>query len=58
MTDPKLEKPPTRIYETENINRINKIKRLQLLNEKLRLNNIVDGPDDIRKICEEYVGIF
>jgi hypothetical protein len=57
-TDPKLEKPPTRIFKRENINQINRIKRLQLLNEKLRLNHTVDGADDIRKICEDYVDIF
>jgi hypothetical protein len=36
----------------------NKIKKLQLLNENLRLSHIVEGADDIRKICEEYVDIF
>jgi hypothetical protein len=34
------------------------VKRLQLLSEKLRLGHIVDGANDIRKICEEYADIF
>jgi hypothetical protein len=57
-TDPKLEKPPTMSHKQEPSNRTNKIKLLQLLNEKLRLSHIVEGADDIREICEEYVVIF
>jgi hypothetical protein len=33
-------------------------KRLYPLKEKLRLNHIVEGAEDIRKICEEYADIF
>jgi hypothetical protein len=33
------------------------MKRLQLLNENLRLDHIIEGACD-RKICEEYVDIF
>jgi hypothetical protein len=56
--DPKLEKPPTMMCKQECKNQTNKVKRLQLLNENLRLNHIVEGADDIRRICEEYVDVF
>jgi hypothetical protein len=58
MTDPKLEKPPTMMRKQELGNQLNKVKRLQLLNENLRLGHIVEGASDIKKICEEYVDIF
>jgi hypothetical protein len=58
MIDPKLEKPPTVMHKQEFGNQSNKIKRLQLLNENLRLGHIVEGASDIKKICEEYVDIF
>jgi uncharacterized protein YpiB (UPF0302 family) len=54
-TDHKLEKPPTMMHKQEFKNQTNRIKRLQLLNENLRLNHIVEGADEIRGICEEYV---
>jgi hypothetical protein len=57
-TDPKLEKPPTKMYKHEKKNQISRTKSLQLLNEKLRLVHIADGADNIRKICEDYVDIF
>jgi hypothetical protein len=56
--NPKLEKPPTMNCKQECGNHVNKAKRLQLLIEKLRLGHIVDGANDIRKICEEYADIF
>jgi hypothetical protein len=56
--NPKLEKPPTMAHRQENANQTNKIKRLKLLNENLRLGHIIEGADDIRKICEEYVDVF
>jgi hypothetical protein len=55
--DPRLEKPPT-MMQKEFKNQTNRIKRLLLLNENLRLNHIVEGTDEIREICEEYVDIF
>jgi hypothetical protein len=57
-TDPKLEKPPTMMLKQEFENRTARTKRLQLLKENLRLNHIVEGADNIRKICEEYIDIF
>jgi hypothetical protein len=56
--DPKLEKQPTMSYQQEAKIQVNKIKRLQLLKENLRLGHTVEGANDIRKICEEYVDIF
>jgi hypothetical protein len=56
--DHKLEKPHTMMRKQEFKNQTNKIKRLQLLNENLRLGHIVEGSDEIRKTCEEYVDIF
>lgn len=46
------------MHKQEFKNQTNKIKRLQLLNENLRLSHIVEGASDIRKICEDYVDIF
>jgi hypothetical protein len=57
-TDPKLEKPPTMMHKRDFKTQTNRMKRLQLLNENLRLSHIVEGTSDIRKICEEYVDIF
>ncbi|PNF18384.1 hypothetical protein B7P43_G12483 [Cryptotermes secundus] len=56
--DPKLEKPPTMLHRQNFKNQTNRIKRLQLLKENLRLDHITEGASDIRKICEEYVDIF
>jgi hypothetical protein len=56
--NPKTEKPPTKIRNQERGNQANKIKRLQLLKANLRLGHIIEGADDIRNICEEYVDIF
>jgi hypothetical protein len=56
--NPKLEKPPTTMCKQEFQNQTSKTKRLQLLNDNLRLDHIVEGSDEIRKICEEYVDIF
>jgi hypothetical protein len=53
---PKLEKPPTTKCKQKCGNHANKAKRLQMLNEKLRLVHTVDGAND--KICEEYTKIF
>jgi hypothetical protein len=58
ITDPKLENPPIRIYKQENRNQVSKMRRLQFLNDKLRLDHIVDGKEEIRKICEEYIDVF
>jgi hypothetical protein len=58
IAEPKLEKPPTMIHKRECGNQINKMKRLQLLNENLRLDHINEGSSEIRNICEEYVDIF
>jgi hypothetical protein len=38
--------------------KINKGKRLQILNENLWLNRIVEGAEHIRKTWEEYVNVF
>jgi hypothetical protein len=54
----KLEKPPTMAHRQENTSQINKINRLKLLNENLRLGHIIEGADDIRKLCEEYMDVF
>jgi hypothetical protein len=58
MSNPKLEKPPTMSFKQENKIQTNKAKRLQLLRGNLRLNHIVEGADDIRNICEEYIDVF
>jgi hypothetical protein len=57
-TDPKLERPPTLMHKQEFKNQNSETKRLQLLDENLRLSHIIEGTDEIRKICEEYVDIF
>lgn len=49
---PKLEKPPTRLHRQENTSQINKIKKLKLLNGN------IEGANDIRTICEEYMDVF
>jgi hypothetical protein len=36
----------------------NDVKRLQILNENLRLEHIIEGKNEIRKTCEEYMDIF
>lgn len=60
ITSPKLEKSPTCIQKLnfKNVTRTTNVKRAQLLKEKLRLNHIKEGANDIRKICEEYMDIF
>jgi hypothetical protein len=57
-TEPRLEKPPTMVHRQECENRTTRVKRLQLLKENFRLDHVIEGADDIRKICEEYVDIF
>ncbi|KAJ4425612.1 hypothetical protein ANN_27808 [Periplaneta americana] len=54
---PKLVKPPANVSEMRNHNLFT-AKRKQLLNEKLRLNHITEGAEEIRSICKEYVDIF
>jgi hypothetical protein len=60
IKSPKLEKPPTMIQRQDfrNSTREGEVKRIKLLKEKLRLDHIAEGANDIRKICEEYVDIF
>jgi hypothetical protein len=58
IADPKLEKPPTKMHKQDVKTQKNRIKRLQLLSENLRVSHIVEGASDIRKICEEYVDIL
>jgi hypothetical protein len=60
MKPSKLEKPPTMIQKQDyrNSTKEGEIKRIKLLKEKLRLDHIVEGSNDIRKICEEFVDIF
>jgi hypothetical protein len=58
IADPKLEKPPTMMHRRVAEIQTNKVKRLQLLNENLRLRHIIEGSNEIRNICEEYVDIF
>ena len=58
-TSPKLEKPPTMMHRRQEVKiQESKAKRLQLLNENLRLDHIIEGAVEIKKICEEYVDIF
>jgi hypothetical protein len=59
-TDPRLEKPPTMTQgqNSGDPNSTNKVKRLQMLREKLRLDHIVEGASEIQKICEEYADVF
>jgi hypothetical protein len=60
VTTPKLEKPPTRIQEQEfkNLKGTTDMNKVQLLKDKLRLNHINEGANEIREICEEYLDIF
>jgi hypothetical protein len=60
MTSPKLEKLPTmtRRQDVMSLTRVTDVKRMQLLKEKLRLNHITEGANDIKRICEVYVDIF
>jgi hypothetical protein len=58
ITDPKLEKPPTMMHRQVTEIQTNRVQRLQLLNENLRLSHITEGSNEIRNICEEYVDIF
>jgi hypothetical protein len=41
-----------------NLTRERETKRIKLLNEKLRLDHITEGANNIRKICEEYADVF
>jgi hypothetical protein len=50
VTDPILEKPPTMMNRPEAKSQTNRIKRLKLLNESLRLNHIIEGADEIRDL--------
>jgi hypothetical protein len=50
ITDPKLEKPPTMMNRPETKSQTNRIKRLKLLNENIRLNHIIEGADETRKL--------
>jgi hypothetical protein len=57
---PRLKKPPTMIKGQgfESPTKEKETKRLKLLNEKLRLSHIIEGANDIKRICEEYIDIF
>jgi hypothetical protein len=48
----------TRRQGCGNVTRINNAKRLRLLEEKLRLDHIKEGANEILKICKEYMDIF
>ena len=54
---PKLEKPPTIKKASQNY-KFNNLEHLAKLDEKLRLDHIMEGADAIRVICKEYVDIF
>jgi hypothetical protein len=56
LTEPKLEKPPTMIRNREwkECPKVNDAKRLQLLRERLRLNHITEGADDINRINVDF----
>jgi hypothetical protein len=55
IISPTLEKPPTmtRREESRNPTTANDAKRTQLLEEKLRFDQMTEGANEIRKICEE-----
>jgi hypothetical protein len=57
-TDPKLEKPPTMMHRQVTEIQTNRVQRLKLLNDSLRLSHIIEGSNEIKHICEEYVDIF
>jgi hypothetical protein len=50
-TDPRLEKPPTMMQKQEVKIKIDRVKRLQMLKENLRLNHITEGVEEIEKNC-------
>jgi hypothetical protein len=60
ITSPKLQTHPTmtRGKGSGSPTKVTNVKRLQLLREKLRLDHILEGASDIKRICEEYVDIF
>jgi hypothetical protein len=60
VTPPKLEKPPTAIQSRDpgDHSNIASIKRIRLLREKLRLDQMVEGAKEVKEICEEYADIF
>jgi hypothetical protein len=55
---PKLEKPPTCKADSRNFQFLNNVERVAKLNERLRLDHIVEGADAIRSICAEYADVF
>jgi hypothetical protein len=56
--NPTLEKPPNMMRKHHSENHVDTTKRQKLLQEKLRLNHVVEGADEIRSIFEEYIDIF
>jgi hypothetical protein len=45
----------TRRQDSGSLARATDMRRLQLLREKLRLDHVTEGANDIKRICEEYV---
>jgi hypothetical protein len=55
---PRLEKPPAFTTGSEVFKFSDNGERIAKLNEKLRLNHIMEGADAVRAICKEYSDIF
>jgi hypothetical protein len=60
ITHPKLEKPPTGIQGQDpgDQSSIASIKRIRLLREKPRLDQMIEGAKEVKQICKEYANIF
>jgi hypothetical protein len=55
---PRLKKPPTFRAGSKDFKSWNNAECIAKLNEKLRLDHIVEGADAIRAICKEYIDVF
>lgn len=55
---PTLQKPPSRQVGNVCTEVKPRQERVRLLNQKLRLDHVTEGSEEIRKLCEEFVDIF
>jgi hypothetical protein len=55
---PRLEKPPVFVTGSEVSKLSNTNERIAKLNEKLRLEHVTEGADEVRGLCREYHDIF
>jgi hypothetical protein len=55
---PRLEKPPVFVTGSEVSKLCNANERIVKLDEKLRLEHVVEGADEVRALCREYHDVF